>query len=42
MKDKIEAAANVIVIIFAVLVGSVFLKDRLAPVAPEPNAVKAV
>ncbi len=41
MKGKIEATANVIVIIFAIVVGSVFLKDRLAPVAPEPNAVKA-
>ena len=41
MKGKIEAAANIIVILFAVVVGSVFLKDRLAPVAPEPNAIKA-
>jgi hypothetical protein len=41
MKSKIEAAANVIVIVFAVVVGSVFLKDRLSPPAPEPEAVKA-
>jgi hypothetical protein len=41
MKSKIEAAANVIVIVFAVIVGSVFLKDRLSPPAPEPEAVKA-
>jgi hypothetical protein len=41
MKGKIEAAANIIVIVFAVVVGSVFLKDRLSPPAPEPEAVKA-
>src|SRR5258708_33023426 len=41
MKGKIEAAANVIVIVLAVLVGSVFLKDRLSTVAPESSAVKA-
>ena len=41
MKGKIEAAANVIVILFAVIVGSVFLKDRLSTPAPEPDAVKA-
>ena len=41
MKHKIEAAANIIVIVFAVLVGSVFLKDRFSTVAPESNAVKA-
>jgi hypothetical protein len=41
VKSKIETAANVIVIIFAVVVGSVFLKDRLSPAAPESNAVKA-
>jgi hypothetical protein len=28
MKPKIEVAANIIVIVFAVVVGSVFLKDR--------------
>ena len=41
MKSKIEVAANVIVILFAVIVGSVFLKDRLSTPAPEPDAVKA-
>ena len=41
MKSRIEAVANVIVIAFAVVVGSVFLKDRLSPPAPEPDAVKA-
>jgi hypothetical protein len=40
MKSKIEAAANIIVIVLAVVVGSVFLKDRLSSVAPESNAVK--
>src|SRR5258708_12807166 len=41
MKGKIEGEANVIVIVLAVLVGSVFLKDRLSTVAPESSAVKA-
>src|ERR1700719_2070903 len=41
MKGKIEAAGNVIVIVLAVVVGSVFLKDRLSTVAPESNEVKA-
>jgi hypothetical protein len=41
MKAKIEAAANIVVILFAVIVGSVFLKDRLSTPAPEPDAVKA-
>jgi hypothetical protein len=41
MKNKIETVANVIVIAFAVVVGSVFLKDRLSPAAPESNVVKA-
>ena len=41
MKGKIEAAANIIVILFAVIVGSVFLEDRLSTPAPEPDAVKA-
>lgn len=42
MKSKIEAVANVIVIAFAVVVGSVFLKDRLSPVpvAPGSSVVK--
>ena len=41
MKSKIEAAANVVVIVLAVVVGSVFLKDRMSSVAPESTAVKA-
>ena len=41
MKGKIEAAANIIVVVIAVVVGSVFLKDRLSPAASEPEAVKA-
>src|SRR3984893_2432806 len=41
MKGKIEAAGNIIVIVLAVVVGSVFLKDRLSTVAPESNEVKA-
>jgi hypothetical protein len=41
MKSKIEAVANVIVIVFAVVVGSVFLKDRLSTDAPESNEIKA-
>lgn len=41
MKGKIEAAANVMVIVLAVVVGLVFLRDRLYSVAPESTAVKA-
>ena len=42
MKAKIEAAANIVVILFAVIVGSVLSrKDRLSTPAPEPDAVKA-
>ena len=41
MKGKIEAAANIIVLLFAVVVGSVFLKDRLSPPAPEPEPITA-
>ena len=41
MKGKIEVAANIVVIVFAVIVGSVFLKDRFSNVAPEPDFVKA-
>jgi len=40
MKTKIATVANVIVIVFAVIVGSVFLKDRLSTPALEPDAVK--
>lgn len=41
MKGKIEAIANIAVVVIAVVVGLVFLKDRLSPPAPEPEAVKA-
>lgn len=41
MKTKIETIANVIVIVFAVVVGAFFVKDRLSTDAPEPNTVKA-
>jgi hypothetical protein len=40
MKNKTETVANVIVIAFAVVVGSVFLKDRLSPATPESDVVK--
>ena len=40
MKTKIETIANVIVIVFAVVVGAFFVKDRLSTDAPEPNTVK--
>jgi hypothetical protein len=40
MKTKIEVATNIIVIVFAVVVGSVFLKDRFSTGAPESDAVK--
>lgn len=41
MKTKIETIANVIVILFAVVVGAFFLKDRLSAAVPEPSTVKA-
>lgn len=41
MKARIEAAANIVVIVLAVVLGSVFLKERLASPAPEPEAIKA-
>ena len=41
MKTKIETIANVIVILVAVVVGSVFLKDRFFSTPSEPNEVKA-
>src|SRR6516165_4111173 len=41
MKVKIETAANIIVILVAVVVGSVFLKDRFFSTPSEPNEVKA-
>src|SRR3974377_1005023 len=41
MKGKIEVAANIVVILVAVVVGSVFLKDRFFSTPSEPNEVKA-
>jgi len=41
MKTKIEIATNIIVIVFAVVVGSVLLKDRFSNGAPESDTVKA-
>lgn len=41
MKVKIETIGKIIVIVFAVVVGSVFLKDRLTRPPSEPIAVKA-
>src|SRR5260370_16900675 len=40
MKNKVEVAANVAVILLAVMIGSVFLKDRFASPGPAPNEVK--
>lgn len=41
MKPKIEMAGNAIVILLAVVVGAVFLRDRFSSPAPELNEVKA-
>ncbi len=41
MKNKVEVAANVIVILLAVVIGSVFLKGRFASPGLGPNEVKA-
>src|SRR5260370_10962421 len=40
MKSKVEVAATVVVILLAVVIGSVFLKDRFATPGPGPNEVK--
>src|SRR5260370_10835133 len=40
MKNKVEVAANVAVIVLAVVIGSVFLIDRFAKHGPDPNEVK--
>src|SRR5260370_4612075 len=40
MKSKVEVAANVVVILLAVVIASVFLKDRFATPGPGPNEVK--
>jgi hypothetical protein len=41
MKGKIETIGNIIVIVFAVVVGSVFLKGRFTPPPSEPISAKA-
>ena len=41
MKNKLEVATNLVVIAFALVVGSLFLKDRLSTAAPESSEVKA-
>jgi len=41
MKAKVEVVANVVVILLAVMIGSVYLRDRFSAHGPEPNEVKA-
>lgn len=41
MKARIELLANILVILLAVVVGSIFLKDRYFTPGPEINEVKA-
>jgi len=41
MKNKVEVAANVVVIVLAVVIGSVFLMDRFVTPGLGPNEVKA-
>ena len=41
MKAKLEVAANIFVILLAVVIGSVYLKDRFSAPNPAPNEVKA-
>ena len=41
VKTRLEAAANIVVIVLAVMLGSVFLKDRFSSPSPEAQAVKA-
>src|SRR5258708_28141109 len=40
MKNKVEVAANIVVILLAVVIGSVFLMDRFASPSLGPNEVK--
>lgn len=40
MKAKVEVAANLVVILLAVVIGAVFLRDRFARLGPGPNEVK--
>jgi len=41
MKAKIEVVANIVVILLAAVIGSVYLKDRFSAPNPAPNEVKA-
>jgi hypothetical protein len=41
MRAKIEVVANVVVILLAVMIGSVYLRDRFSAPGPESNEVKA-
>ena len=41
MKSKIELVANVTVILLAVVIGTIFLKDRFSAPGPQVNEVKA-
>jgi hypothetical protein len=41
MKTRIEFVANVVVILLAVVIGIVFIKDRFAPSSTESTEVKA-
>lgn len=41
MRAKIEVAANIFVILLAVVIGSVYLRDRFSAHGPESNEVKA-
>jgi hypothetical protein len=41
MKTKIEALANVMVILLAVALGSVYLRDQFSSSGPQPTEVKA-
>ncbi len=41
MKAKIEMVANVAVILLAVVIGTIFLKDRFSAPGPQVNEVKA-
>ncbi len=41
MRAKIEVVANFVVILLAVMIGSVYLRDRFSAHGPESNEVKA-
>jgi thioredoxin-related protein len=41
MRAKIEVVANIVVILLAVVIGSVYLKDRFSPPRTQSNEVKA-